>query len=126
MERLFSPCTRLHDLLENQGRLEALNGYHPGLLQELNLDVPSEELLNAEKMFTYADLYAMLGNEDTVAWLTPYAFVVRKHGEAMNAWSQLDESYHLYFSVDGIDISAFALSPNIYWRFAILFFDCWQ
>jgi hypothetical protein len=29
-------------------------------LQELDLDVSTEELLSAERAFTYADLYAML------------------------------------------------------------------
>jgi hypothetical protein len=36
MERLFSPCTRLHDILENQGRLEQLRAYYPELFQELS------------------------------------------------------------------------------------------
>jgi hypothetical protein len=112
MERLFSPCTRLHDLLESQGHLEALNGCNSELLQELNLDVSTEELLNAEKAFTYADLYATLGNENTVAWLAPYAAVVRKPGRAMRYWNYLDESKRLYFSVDGNEISAFARSSE--------------
>jgi hypothetical protein len=51
MERLFSPCTRLRDTLELEEFFE-----------ELNLDVSTEELLSAERAFTYADLYAMLGN----------------------------------------------------------------
>jgi hypothetical protein len=61
MERLFSPCTRYHD---SQDRLGDCN-------YQLKLDVSTEELLSAERAFTYADVYAMLGNEDTVAWLTP-------------------------------------------------------
>jgi hypothetical protein len=112
MERLFSPCTRLHDILEGQDRLERVRHRHPGLLQEINLDVPPEELLNAEKAFTYTDLYVMLRNIKTVAWLTPHTAVIRNHGEAMRYWKQLDESYRLYFSVDGIDISAFARSSE--------------
>jgi hypothetical protein len=44
-------------------------------LQELNLDESTEEHLSSERAFTYADLYAMLGNKVTVAWLTPYAAV---------------------------------------------------
>jgi hypothetical protein len=62
MERQFSPCTRLYDILENQGRLERFRDHHPVGLQELNLDVSIEVLLSAERAFTYADLYAMLGN----------------------------------------------------------------
>jgi hypothetical protein len=77
MEHLFSPCTRFHDQLESTGRLEELRGLHP-TLQELKLDVSTEELLSAERAFTYGDLHAMLGNEDTVAWLTPDAAVVRE------------------------------------------------
>jgi hypothetical protein len=37
-------------------------GGYPERLQELNLDVSTEELLGAEGAFTYADLCAMLGN----------------------------------------------------------------
>jgi hypothetical protein len=64
MERLFSPCTRLHDILESQGRLGIFEGRRQ-VLQELNLDVSTEELISTERAFTYAGLYAMLGNEDT-------------------------------------------------------------
>jgi hypothetical protein len=73
MELLLSPCTRLHDILESQGGLEELGVRNPEPLQELNLDVSTEELLSAERALSYADLYAMLGNRHTVAWLTPHA-----------------------------------------------------
>jgi hypothetical protein len=76
MERMFSPCTRLRDLIASRGRREGLNGHHPGLLQELNLDVSTEAFLSAERAFTYADLYAMLESGDTVLWLTPHAGLV--------------------------------------------------
>jgi hypothetical protein len=69
MERLFSPCNRLHDLLEIQGRPLQID-CRPYLFRELNLDVSTEELFSAEKAFTYADLDAVLGNKYTVAWLT--------------------------------------------------------
>jgi hypothetical protein len=72
MERLFSPCTRLHDLAQSRGGFD-----FPELLRELNLNVSTEELLSAEMAFTYADLFAMLVNRATVAWLTPRAAVVR-------------------------------------------------
>jgi hypothetical protein len=55
MESLFSPCTRLYDILESQGRLRIFEGRHE-IFQELNLDVPTEELLSTERAFTYADL----------------------------------------------------------------------
>jgi hypothetical protein len=77
MERLFSPCTRL----------ERLEGFfwryrrHPEL-QELNLDVSTEELLSAERGFTYADFYLLLGNQNTFAWLTPHTAVVREGGRS--------------------------------------------
>jgi hypothetical protein len=111
MERLFSPCTRLHDILESVGRLEWFQGHSEGL-QELNLDVSTEELLSAERAFTYADLYAMLGNADTVAWLTPHAAVAREDGGAMYSWGWLDESCSFLFIVDGKEINAFARSPE--------------
>jgi hypothetical protein len=70
MEGLFSPCTRYRDILESQGRLEELRGPRR-TFQELDLNVSTEELIIPQRAFTYADLYAMLGNEDTIAWLTP-------------------------------------------------------
>jgi hypothetical protein len=108
MERLFLPCTRFRDTLERQGRLGPRE-----LLQDLNLDVSTEKLLSAERAFTYADLYAMLGgNGDTVAWLTPHAIVVRGHGRGMFCWRQLDELCRFIFNVDGKDITALTRSPE--------------
>jgi hypothetical protein len=52
MELLFSPCNRLHDLLENQeyhDDWEEVIEYDPELLHELNLDVSTEEFLSAER-----------------------------------------------------------------------------
>jgi hypothetical protein len=111
MEHLFTSCTRFHDILESlasQGHLEDWDDSNP--LQEFNLNVSTEELLSTERAFTYADLYAMLGNEVTVAWLTPHASVVRDHGEAVNAWLQVDVIYCFTFSVDVKDLVVFALS----------------
>jgi hypothetical protein len=106
MERLFSPCTRFHDILASQGRLEVVRYRHrPEPLRELNLDVSTEELLSAERAFTYADLFAMLGNLETVAWLTPHAAVVCEGG-------QLVEACHFCFSADGKAIVAMARSPE--------------
>jgi hypothetical protein len=106
MERLFSPCTRLYDILESQGR----RGF-PELLRELNLNVSTEELLSAERAFTYADLFAMLVNRDTVAWLTPHAAVTRGVTVAYY-WEQLGESCYFVFSADGKHIVASARSPE--------------
>jgi hypothetical protein len=107
MDRLFSPCTRLHDLIESQGRLGI-----PGILQELNLDVSTEELLSAERGFTYADLIAMSENGNTVVWLTPHASVARNYGRSWRFWGHLDESCHFNFHADGNHIFALARSPE--------------
>jgi hypothetical protein len=56
----------MRDILVNRG-LDPPEG-----LQELNLNLSTEELLSAERAFTYADLFAMLGNKSTVAWITPH------------------------------------------------------
>jgi hypothetical protein len=101
MERLFS-----------KGRLEDIRFTHPELLQELNLNVSTEELLSAERAFAFADLYATLGDGNTVARLTPHAAVVRDCGRAMYAWHPLDESYRFCFNADGEDIIALASSPE--------------
>jgi hypothetical protein len=89
MERLFSPCNRLHDVLESQG-VRWRNRHHgPGYLQEQNLEISAEELLSAERGFTFADLYAMLENHNTLAWLTPHAAVARQGGSVEQSWLQL-------------------------------------
>jgi hypothetical protein len=107
MERLFSPCSRLYALLESQGLLEHFRRNHPQLFQELNLNVSTEELLSAERAFTYADLYAMLGNQRTILWLTPHAAVV--HGDAADIYSFFYR-FIFVFKVDGKDICALAPS----------------
>jgi hypothetical protein len=114
MERLFSPCTRLYDLLESQVRPEELRRYyHPELFQELNLDVSTEELLSSERAFAYTDLYAMLGNRNTVAWLTPHTAVTLEADRGVVCcWRKLNGSCHFSFSVDGTDIIALARSPE--------------
>jgi hypothetical protein len=114
MERLFSPCTRLHEILESQGALEEDRDHDPDPLHELNLDVSTEDFLSAESAFTYADLYAMLGSEytDTVAWLTSYAAVVRGGGRAMHFWNRVDKSCLFRFNADGQEISLWARSTE--------------
>jgi hypothetical protein len=113
MERLFSPCTRLRDILASEG----CPGPH-NHLKELNLDVSTEEFLRAERAFTYTDLYAMLGNVDTVAWLTPDAAVTRvtaisgNYSSAERSWKPLDGSCWISFYVDGRRILAMARSPG--------------
>jgi hypothetical protein len=112
MEDLFSPCTRYRDIVESQGGLERVRRRHPELLWELNLNVSTEELLSTGRAITYADLYAMLRTGDTIAWLTPHAAVVRRHGEAGHVLNQHIESCGFCFSVDGKEIIAVALSPE--------------
>jgi hypothetical protein len=101
MEGLFSPCTRLHDMFESQGRSAP-----PETLQELNLDVSTEDFLSAERAFTYVDLHAVQGNEDTVVWLTPHAFVARVCPFCF------DWNYKCSFDADGRIIVAFANSSE--------------
>ena len=101
-------------MLESQGRgirLEAYKG-RPELLQELNLDVSTEELFSAERAFTYADLYAMLKNEVTVAWLMPQGAVFHATGRAACCSSYLQNGYGFSFNIDGKDVSALARSPQ--------------
>jgi hypothetical protein len=121
MERLFSPCTRLHDLLvENQDNdHEDDDGLDHYLLlniaenvKELNLDVSTEEFLSAERAFTYTDLYAMLGNGETVAWLTPHAAVALEGERVHQSWLRLGEPYRFTLNADGIEIVACAISPE--------------
>jgi hypothetical protein len=107
MEHLFSPCTRYRDLLNSQGNLG-----NPQLPQEVNLNVSTEELLSAERAFTYADLYAMLGNGDTVVWMTPHTAVVRATGTAACRSFYLQNDYRFSFNVDGKDMYALARSPE--------------
>jgi hypothetical protein len=114
MEHLFSPCTRYRDTLglESRGRLVAFRR-RTELWKELQLDVSTEALLSAERAFTYVDLYAVSGNQNTIIWLTPHAAVGRKSKGLVQYWTQLDESYHLFsFSADGTDIIALARSPH--------------
>ena len=108
MERLFSPCTRYRDIVESQG----LNP--PVALQELNLDldVSTEELLSAERAFTYMDLYAMLANESAAVWLTPHAAIALEEGSMEKSWGKLDESCRVRFKADGKVLSALAFSTE--------------
>jgi hypothetical protein len=104
MEGLFSPCTRYRDLVESQGGRVPPDG-----LRELNLDASTEEFLSAEMGFTYAEVYAMLGGEKTIAWLTPHAFVVSANTRGVYS---MEESRHFLFSADGKDIFFLARSPE--------------
>jgi hypothetical protein len=111
MERLFSPSTRLHDRLESQGLLEGYVGRRE-ILQELNINVSTQEFLSAERAFTYAGLNAMLGNGDTIAWLTPHAAVTREDGRGESYWGPSDQLWCFSFEADGKEIVAQALSPE--------------
>jgi hypothetical protein len=117
MERLFSPCTRLRDLLESQGIQDGFDEEFRGrlgLLQELNLDVATAELLSVERAFKYVDLYAVLenGNRNTVVWLTPHAVIMPVNGRWMYSLSLLDMSCWFEVHADGEKITAFARSPE--------------
>jgi hypothetical protein len=114
MARLFSPCTRCRHIVESQGGVDEVGGPDLELLRELNLDVSTEELLSAERAFIFADLYAMVGDGNTVAWLTPHTAIVRRYGNrtAFNAWGQLDDPCGFCFGADGEEIIALARSPE--------------
>jgi hypothetical protein len=77
----------------NSGTLVCAHHGKPGV-QERNLDVSIQELLTAERSFTYADLYAMLGNKYAVLWLTPCIAVARAGGLA-NRYSAVSSSEEL-------------------------------
>jgi hypothetical protein len=103
MERLFSLCTRLRDIE---------NLRPPRGLQELSLDVSTEAFLSNESAFTYADLHALLGDENMVVWLTPHAAVARPYGRVAQSWGHVQGSCRIRFNVDGNDIKALARSPE--------------
>jgi hypothetical protein len=112
MEHLFSPCSRLQDLLENQGNIGRPDRSYIALMEELNLDVSTEELLSAERAFTFADLYAMIENENAVLWLTPYAAVVRSNGRSHRDFKSLEADDTFKISVDGKEIYGVALTSE--------------
>ena len=101
MERLFSPSTHIHDILQRRGRPRP-----PESLQELNLDASTERFWGDERGFTYAELYAILGNGETVAWLTPHAAIGRIDGSAAMLFEirSLLLSLHFHPDGEGIDL----------------------
>jgi hypothetical protein len=121
MERLFSPCTYYFEMLVHQGRIESFTD-PPGGLRELSLDVSTEELLSAERAFTFADLYDMLGssNGETLVWLTPHDAAVmsgRLRGiRPWEVWMEMMEMHAAWcrydFNADGKEIVALAPSPE--------------
>jgi hypothetical protein len=121
MERLFSPCTRLFDLLEYRYQGDFDDETSDALLHinEINLNVSTDDFLSAERAFTYTDLHAMLGDHlDTVAWLTPHATVARHSGRVKHAWDELvfaaetGDTCRFPFRADGKDIIALARSSE--------------
>jgi hypothetical protein len=87
--------------------------YRPELLRELNLDVSPEELLSAERAFTYADVCGMLESGDTILWLTPHAAVVNPTGIANLQFNEsVADDYKFSYFVDGKEIIAVAGSSE--------------
>jgi hypothetical protein len=112
---MFSPCTRLFDILnyEEDGEDDAECVDGDDVLQELNLDGSAAgEFLSAETAFTYADLYDTIGNGETVVWFTHLTSVVRTNSRAEQEWMQLHDSRRFCFDADGKEISALACSPE--------------
>jgi hypothetical protein len=97
-------------------------GRHPELLQELNLDVSIQELLSAERAFTYADVYAILGNQNAVVWLTPHAFIVLANERGDKCSFNLQDDYRLRFNVDGKYIHVLAHFSEAYSEIANIVF----
>jgi hypothetical protein len=83
--------------------------------REVNLDVSTEELLNAERAFTYADVYAMCAKRNAVVWITPHAALVRGVRRCLS-WEmfayELEVLYEFSFSANDKDIVALASSPE--------------
>jgi hypothetical protein len=98
-------------MLESRGRLVAFRNCTE-LWKELQLDVSTEELLSVERAFTYVDLHAMSGNQNTILWLTPHSAVGRESKGVVHYWTQLDGSCRFSFSADGTEIFALARSPE--------------
>jgi hypothetical protein len=99
-------------MLEGQGRLEFFRRGHTEPLQELNLDVSTEELVSAERAFTYFDLYALLGNQNTVLWLTPHGAVACESERLVLSWLWLNQSDRFSFRAGGKDMVALARSSE--------------
>jgi hypothetical protein len=105
MESLFSRCNRYPQLTENRAE-----PFQYGPLQEINLDVSTEEFLSAEKAFTYADLHDLVGNLKTIAWLTPHASVTRAEEMMEDFVEFIDGACWYSFTADGKHIYAVARS----------------
>jgi hypothetical protein len=103
MEPLLSPCTRYRDGLGNRGFVS------PESLREINLNVSTDEFLSAERNFTYADFYTILGNGDTITWLTPHAAIVSTDKRVRLYWRG---ECRFFFTVDGKEIVAWAHSSE--------------
>jgi hypothetical protein len=113
MEHLFSPCSRLFDYVENRD-VPGDDWDDTETIKEINLDVSTQELLSAERGFTYADLYAVLGDEETVAWLTPNVLITCASGRAGDFSNQLIEDGYCacHFIADGKGVVATARSSD--------------
>jgi hypothetical protein len=72
----------------------------------------NEKHFSSERGCTYADVYAILRNRNTVAWLIPHAAVARKGERVVFSSVSLDDSYRFSFSADGKEIVALAHSPE--------------
>jgi hypothetical protein len=90
----------------------------PESLRELSLNVSTDEFLSAERGFKYADLYTMLGNGETITWLTPHAAIVSANGSGMLYWSNWREpnECRFRFTVDGKEMVAWARSSEALWE----------
>jgi hypothetical protein len=65
MEHLFSPCTRLRDLIEDRDHLGEGNWDDFERLQDLNIDVSTDEFLSTER-----GVYILHTRTCTLCWKT--------------------------------------------------------
>jgi hypothetical protein len=114
MERVFSPCTRLYDLIENQGDIDEEMRDDLHFIEERILNVSTQEFRSADLGFRYADLHTMLdgGDKSTMLWFTPNAAVFRDSAIANISSVFAGNDYSFSFSANGELIYAAARSSE--------------
>jgi hypothetical protein len=88
------------------------------------MDVSTDELLSAERAFTYADLYAIWKPNIPVVWLTPHAAVVRGVKVYRYPWDHPNVVPLLRRRRE--NNMRLVRSHEHLLRFSMSSFDCWQ
>jgi hypothetical protein len=112
MEHLFSPCTRLHDLIENQGNMDEEMRDDLQYIEERQLNVSTQKFRSADNRFTYADLHTMFGDsaETIMLWFTPSAAVFRDSAIVNMFSAFVGNEYSCRCRVDCSDITVVGTS----------------